>query len=85
MTCGMTRAFHAISVGHLQEAVAYHGLSPLFYALTVFHLLIAVLRLLGWRRRFPWARLSVRSMVYGSLALLAVHWVVRLYVLSVGQ
>lgn len=33
-TCGMTRAFSALSRGHFRDAMAYNRGSPLFYLLT---------------------------------------------------
>jgi hypothetical protein len=83
MTCGLTRAFHAISLGHLQEALAYHPLSPFLYGLTVFHFLVACLRLLGLGFRLirPSSRRApnpVRAMACGTLGLLVVFWIPRL-------
>lgn len=79
MTCGLTRAFHAISAGDLREAVAYHPLSPFFYGLTLFHFLVASLRLLGWKCRVPRTH---SAMVYATLGMLFVFWVLRLLIRS---
>jgi len=80
MTCGLTRAFHAISLGDLRAALAYHPLSPLLYGLTAFHLLVACLRLLGWRARLLRTPHPVRTMVAGTLGLLFFSWIPRLLV-----
>jgi hypothetical protein len=85
LTSGMTRAFHAISLGHFWEAVGYHPLSPLFYGLTLFHCLVALLRFLGWRRRLLAMQSPVKLMAYGSLTLLFVCWVARLFALATVQ
>ena len=80
MTCGLTRAFHAISLGNLRDALAYHPLSPLLYGLAVLHLLVAVLRLLGWRARLLRTPRPVRAMAAGTLGLLFFSWIPRLLV-----
>jgi hypothetical protein len=85
MTCGLTRAFHAISLGHLRQALAYHPLSLVLYGLTVFHFLVACLRLLGWRSRLISAPNGVRAMVGGTLGLLFVFWIPRLLVAVLRQ
>ena len=78
MTCGLTRAFHAISLGNLRDAMAYHPLSPFLYGLAISHLLVAVLRLLGWRARLLRTPRPVRAMVAGTLGLLLFSWIPRL-------
>ena len=78
MTCGLTRAFHAISAGRLREACAYHPLGLVLYGLAVFHLAVACLRLLGWRRRLVRGANRVRAMVYGVMGVLLLVWVPRL-------
>ena len=85
MTCGMTRAFHALSHGHLQEALAFHPLSLVFYGLTIFHLLWACLRLLGLRLRLL-TRLQhpIRVMIAGAMMLLFVFWIPRLIASAFG-
>jgi hypothetical protein len=85
MTCGMTRAFHAISHGHLREALAFHPLSLVFYGVTVFHLFWACLRLLGSRLCLV-TRLQhpVRMMAAGAMVLLFVFWIPRLIGSALG-
>ena len=85
MTCGLTRAFHAISLGDLRQALAYHPLSLILYGLTVFHFLVACLRLLGWRSRLISTPNRVRTMVCGTLGLLFVFWIPRLLVAVLRQ
>jgi len=85
MTCGLTRAFHAISLGHLRQALTYHPLSLILYGVTVFHFLVACLRLLGWRSRLISAPNRVRAMVCGTLGLLFVFWIPRLLVIVLMQ
>ena len=77
-SCGMTRAFHAISLGHFREATMYHSLGLLFYGLTIFHFIVACCRFLGWRSRLLRMQDPVRVMAYGTLGLLLVYWVPRL-------
>ena len=85
MTCGLTRAFHAISLGHLHEALAYHPLSLFLYSMTVFHFLVACLRLLGWRFRLSRMPNPVRTMIWGTLGLLFVSWIARLLAGVLGR
>jgi hypothetical protein len=85
MTCGLTRAFHALSLGHLRQALAYHPLSLILYSVTVFHFLVASLRLLGWRSRLISTPNRVRTMVCRTLGLLFVFWIPRLLVAVLRQ
>lgn len=85
MTCGLTRAFRAISLGHLQEALAVHPLSLVMYGLTVFHFLVACARLLGWRSRVIRTPNRVQAMVYGVLGVLFVFWIPRLLIAALGR
>jgi len=75
MTCGLTRAFHAISVGDLPGALLLHPLSPLVYGLILLHFLVACLRLAGREVQAP--RIHA-AMLYGTLGLLAAAWILRL-------
>lgn len=75
MTCGLTRAFHAISVGNMREAVAYHPLGPFLYGLILFHLTVAISRLFGCRQH----DIKTHStLVYMTLGILLVSWMLRL-------
>jgi hypothetical protein len=78
ITCGLTRAFHAISLGNLRDALAYHPLSLFLYGLAAFHFLVACLRLLGWRARLLRTPRPVQTMVSGTLGLLFFSWIPRL-------
>jgi len=80
MTCGLTRAFHAISLGDLRAALAFHPLSLFLYGLAISHLLVACLRLLGWRARLLRTPHPVRAMVSGTLGLLLASWIPRLLI-----
>lgn len=81
ITSGLTRAFHAISLGQLRTALAYHPLSLLLYGVAIFHLLVACLRLLGWRSRLLRIPNPVQAMVWGTIGLLLVFWVPRVLTL----
>ncbi|MBU0495866.1 MAG: DUF2752 domain-containing protein [Chloroflexi bacterium] len=85
LTCGMTRAFHAISLGYFWEAIEYHPLSPLVYGLMLFHCLVAILRFSGWRFHLLVIRSPGKRMVYVSLTLLFVCWIARLFALATTQ
>ena len=77
ITSGLTRGFHAISLGQVRTALAYHPLSPLLYGMAIFHLLLACLRLLGWRTRLLRIPNPVQAMLWGTIGLLFVFWIPR--------
>jgi hypothetical protein len=77
ITTGLTRGFHAISLGQLDTALAYHLLSPFLYGMVIVHLLLACLRLLGWRARLIPMPNRVQVMVWGTIGLLFVFWIPR--------
>ncbi len=77
ITSGLTRGFHAISLGQVRAALAYHPLSLLLYAVAIFHLLLACLRLLGWKSRLLRIPDRVQVMLWGTIGLLVVFWIPR--------
>jgi hypothetical protein len=77
ITSGLTRAFHAISLGQLRTALAYHPLSLLLYGVAILHLLLACLRLLGWKARLIRIPNPVPMMVWTTVGLLFVFWIPR--------
>jgi len=81
MFCGLTRAFHAISLGYFQEAINFHPLAPLAYLLVIFHLILAGMRLFGLT--LPRTALSVSplKMFYATFAFFTAFWIVRNLVL----
>jgi hypothetical protein len=86
ITTGLTRAFHAISVGQVRTALAYHPLSLLLYGLLVWHLILACLRLLGCRSRLPRMRSDpVPVMIGGTIALLTACWIPRVLAVLLGR
>ena len=85
ITSGLTRAFHAISLGQVRAALAYHPLSLLLYGMTILHLFVACFRLLGWRSRLLRIPDPVRVMVWGTIGLLFVFWVPRVLVMVLAR
>lgn len=85
MTCGLTRAFYAISHGHLRQALVYHPLSLPLYGLVTLHLLLACLRLLGWRFRLIRTPNPARAMIGWMVGVLFVFWIPRLLVAALGR
>lgn len=77
ITSGLTRAFHAISLGQLRTALAYHPLGLLLYGVAVLHLLLACLRLLGWKARLIRIPNRVPAMVWATIGLLFIFWIPR--------
>jgi hypothetical protein len=75
MFCGLTHSFHAISLGHFREAIAYHPLGLLAYGLVVFHFLTGCLRLSG--RQFPklMPQFDVSTMMKSTFVLFALVWI----------
>ncbi len=76
MTCGMTRAFHSISIGNFREAIRYHPLSIFTYILVVFHFFIAILGIAGLKLNIY--RMH-RVFLYAVLGIFFVFWMVRLF------
>lgn len=85
ITTGLTRAFNAISLGELHIALAYHPLSLFLYGLMVLHLLLALLRLLGWRARLIKLPNRVQAMIWGTIGLLVLSWIPRVLRLVILQ
>jgi hypothetical protein len=85
ITSGLTRGFHAISLGQLDTAFAYHPLSPLLYGVAILHLLLASLRLLGWRARLIPMLNRVQTMVWGTIGLLFVFWIPRVWAMVLAR
>ena len=79
ITSGLTRGFHALSLGQVRAALAYHPLSPLLYGMTFFHLLLACLRFLGWRSRLLRIPNPVQAMLWGTIGLLFAGVAMSLY------
>jgi len=77
ITTGLTRAFHAISLGQLHIALAHHPLSLLLYGLMVFHILLALFRFLGWKARLIRLPNRVQAMIWGTIGLLVLSWIPR--------
>lgn len=50
MFCGLTHAFHEISLGNFDEALDYHPLAFLAYGAVVFFLLYCLLKATFWKR-----------------------------------
>jgi hypothetical protein len=79
ITSGLTRGFHAISLGQVRAALAYHPLSLLLYGVAIFHLLVACLRLMGWKSRLLRIPNPVPVMLWGTIGLLIVFWIPRVF------
>jgi hypothetical protein len=78
MFCGLTHAFHALSMGHFAEAMDYHPLVFPAYGLVVFHFIMACLRALGWKHARLLPALSSSRMLYGTFAFFSLIWILRL-------
>ena len=84
ITSGLTRGFHAISLGQVRAALAYHPLSLLLYGVTIFHLLVACLRLFGWKARLVRIPDPVQAMLWGTIGLLTLFWIPRVLSVLLG-
>lgn len=78
MFCGLTNAFHAISLGNFSQAAAFHPLSLFAYGLVIFHLVTASARVLRLKfgRIFP--KLSILNMAWLTFSLFTLVWLVKL-------
>ncbi|MFN2218082.1 MAG: DUF2752 domain-containing protein [Anaerolineae bacterium] len=85
ITTGLTRGFHAVSLGQLDTALAYHPLSPFLYGIVIAHLLLACLRLVGWRARLIPISNRVQVMVWGTIGLLFVFWIPRVLAMVLAR
>lgn len=81
MFCGLTRAFHEISLGNFQEAISYHPLAPLVYLLVVFHLVLAGMRLIGMNYPRVVKKPNTTKMFYATFVFFTVFWILRNLVL----
>ena len=77
MFCGLTRAFHEISLGNFQEAISYHPLAPLVYLLVVFHLVIASMRLMGLNYPRVVKKPNTTKMFHATFVLFTLFWILR--------
>jgi hypothetical protein len=84
ITSGLTRGFHAISLGQVRSALAYHPLSLLLYGVTIVHLLVAGFRLLGWKARLLPIPNPVQAMLWGTIGLLILFWIPRVLAVVLG-
>jgi hypothetical protein len=78
MFCGLTHAFHAISLGHFAEALTYHPLAFPAYGLAVFHFLLACLRALGGKHPRLLPALTFQAMITATFVFFSFVWIVRL-------
>ena len=78
MFCGLTNAFHAISLGNFSQAIAIHPLSLAAYGLVLFHFLTASARVLGVKFRRVFSKLSVLNMMWLTFSLFTLVWLVKL-------
>ena len=49
MFCGLTHAFHALSLGNLEAAIKYHPLVLPAYGLVVLYFALSCLSVFGWK------------------------------------
>jgi len=78
MTCGMTRAFHAIALGEFLEAFQYHPLGPIFYLAFYIHFCVSSWYVFRGADRPAVSPIAIGRMVNWALVLLSVCWIARL-------
>ena len=76
MTCGMTRAFHSISMGYFKESINYHPLGIFTYVLVVFHFFLAILGICGLKLNIHRVH---RAFPYVVLGIFFIFWMLRLF------
>jgi hypothetical protein len=79
MFCGLTRAFHAISLGHFGQAIGYHPLAFPAYGLVVLHFVLACLRAFGWKHPRLLPALTYTSMLTATFMAFTFIWMVRFF------
>jgi Protein of unknown function (DUF2752) len=79
MFCGLTHAFHAISLGHFSEAIRYHPLAFPAYGLVVFHFVLACLRAFGWKHPRLLPALAFQTMLTGTFTVFTFVWILRIF------
>lgn len=78
MFCGLTHAFHAIAIGHVQDALRYHPLSLVAFGLVILHLIMACVRLLDGENKLHRTKLTPLQMTWATFGLFTLVWVGRL-------
>jgi hypothetical protein len=79
MFCGLTHAFHAISLGHFSEAISYHPMAFPAYGLVVFHFVLACLRAFGWKHPRLLPALTFQTMLTGTFMVFTFVWILRIF------
>ena len=75
MFCGLTHAFHAISLGQFQAALDFHPLAFLAYGLVVLHMLLFLALALDRRERIPRWKVKPNTLLLATFAFFTLVWV----------
>lgn len=78
MFCGLTHAFHAIAIGHVQEALEYHPLALVAFGLVILHLVFACARLVDGENRLHRIKVTPLQMTWATFGLFTLVWFGRL-------
>lgn len=77
MFCGLTHAFHEISLGHFSEALDYHPLAFLAYGVAIFFFLFTPLKGIFWKRLRSLPQFEGKLLL-GLFAVFTLFWLYRL-------
>jgi hypothetical protein len=78
MFCGLTHAFHAISVGHFQDALDSHPLAFVAYGLVILHFIIFSLRALDRQSSIPRLPINIKKMSVSTFWFFTLVWAIGL-------
>jgi hypothetical protein len=77
MFCGLTHAFHAISLGNLEMAENFHPLAFFALGLVIFLFVFSVLKFIFWEA-FQ-SKVSIEgTLLKGAFVIFTVFWIYRL-------
>jgi hypothetical protein len=80
MFCGLTHALHALLLGHWIEAVSYHPLVYLAFALIVLHFIFACLRAAGWKHPRLFPVFDSTRMMTVTFVVFSLSWMMRFFI-----
>lgn len=78
MFCGLTHAFHAISLGNFDEAITYHPLAFLAYGLVVFYFALSCLSIFDLKYPKFIPDFENSTMMKATFVVFTLFWILRI-------
>ena len=75
MFCGLTHAFHAISMGDFQAALNFHPLAFVAYGLVILHMLLFLMLALDRHERIPRWKVKPNTLLLATFAFFTLVWI----------